>query len=202
MAKSINIITNTVIGLLALLITGNALYNTVSPNSLLHSSKENYATSLKSYDLYNKRINLLTRAKVENALSKDSVNLDDAKKSATDRVNAALKAGYSNVDKDSFADAKKELVKQVGSNFGTKIANLINPNGSIPYSNNIEDSKVAFGRYNQESQTMPMVITVKYKATGSSNVDSNDYWTVNYNVKNGSFSKANHQSIIAPQTNN
>lgn len=194
-------VTASVITLVALGIGANAVYQGVNPNNLLQTSKVSYEKNSHLNNHYKEETKQLSKAKVANAMVKGQVNLDSAKKDATDRVNGAFNEAYGNVDKNNYKHVASDLRKTLGKDFGTQLGHLINPGDSIPYSNSIVGSHIAFGKYDTETHQLPMVVTVEYKATDSSKNNSNDYWTVEYNAKSKTFNNAKHEAILPPQNN-
>ena len=189
-----------VITVAALAIGATAITQGVSSHDLMQTNKQNYTKSLQTKNQYDRLTKDLTKDQVAKAMIKGQVNLDDAKKDATDRVNNAFNVAYSNVGSDQYGEAKKNIDKQLGKGqFSKTLTDLINPNNAIPYSNHLEECKIGFGKYDPASYELPMVITAKYKATDASKNDSNDYWTVTYNVKSKAFTQVYHTSIIPPQ---
>lgn len=189
-----------VITVAALAIGATAITQGVSSHDLMQTNKQNYTKSLQTKNQYDRLTKDLTKDQVAKAMIKGQVNLDDAKKDATDRVNNAFNVAYSNVGDDQYGEAKKNIDKQLGKGqFSKTLINLINPNNAIPYSNHLEECKIGFGKYDPASYELPMVITAKYKATDASKNDSNDYWTATYNVKSKVFTQVHHTSIIPPQ---
>lgn len=186
----------------AIWIGGIAIHLGVGANSQLQTAKQAYRVNQTAIQQNHKRTNSLTKSSVSKMMLSNTVNVDDAKKDATDRINNAFNTAYGSVDKDKFNDAKKSIKQQLGSQFGNKLANLINPDGSIPYGNSIQECKIGFGKYDVNSGNMPVVITVKYKATESSTTSSYDYWTAIYNAHKKTFSKAQHEAIMPATQNN
>lgn len=172
----------------------------ISSRDLVQNNKQSYAKSLQTKNRYERLTKNLTKDQVAQAMIKGQVNLDEAKKDAISRVNSAFNVAYNNVSKEQYGEAQKNIHKQLGKGQFSKILiNLINPNNAIPYSNHLEECKIGLGKYDPTTYELPMVITVKYKATDASTNDSNDYWTATYNVKTKTFSQVNHKSIIPPQ---
>lgn len=189
-----------VITVVALTIGATAVTQGVSSHDLIQTNKQSYTKSLQAKNRYDRLTKDLTKDQVAKAMTKGQVNLDDAKKDATDRVNNAFNVAYNNVGSDQYGEAKKNIDKQLGKGqFSKTLTDLINPNNAIPYSNHLEECKIGFGKYDPASYELPMVITAKYKATDASKNDSNDYWTVTYNVKSKAFTQVYHTSIIPPQ---
>lgn len=189
-----------VITVAALAIGATAITQGVSSHDLMQTNKQNYTKSLQTKNQYDRLTKDLTKDQVAKAMTKGQVNLDDAKKDATDRVNNAFNVAYNNVGSDQYGEAEKNIDKQLGKGqFSKTLINLINPNNAIPYSNHLEECKIGFGKYDPTSYELPMVITAKYKATDASKNDSNDYWTATYNVKSKTFTQVHHTSIIPPQ---
>ena len=189
-----------VITVVALTIGATAVTQGVSSHDLIQTNKQSYTKSLQAKNRYDRLTKDLTKDQVAKAMTKGQVNLDDAKKDATDRVNNAFNVAYNNVGGDQYGEAKKNIDKQLGKGqFSKTLTDLINPNNAIPYSNHLEECKIGFGKYDPASYELPMVITAKYKATDASKNDSNDYWTVTYNVKSKAFTQVYHTSIIPPQ---
>lgn len=185
----------------ALGIGGITVKQVNDPNGLLQSSKRQYREDQRANSSYKQRTKDLTKGKVEASMAKDQVDLDAAKKDASDRVNNAIKTAYSGVTKDNYKQAKSDINKQVGPVFGKEIVALLNPHANIPYSTNLEEVKVGFGKYDISTYKIPMVITVKYKATDKSTTDSYDYWRVSYNAKTKEFSDVHYKAIIPTQNN-
>lgn len=189
-----------VITVVAFTIGATAVTQGVSSHDLIQTNKQSYTKSLQAKNRYDRLTKDLTKDQVAKAMTKGQVNLDDAKKDATDRVNNAFNVAYNNVGDDQYGEAKKNIDKQLGKGqFSKTLINLINPNNAIPYSNHLEECKIGFGKYDPASYELPMVITAKYKATDASKNDSNDYWTATYNVKSKAFTQVHHTSIIPPQ---
>lgn len=189
-----------VITVVALTIGATAVTQGVSSHDLIQTNKQSYTKSLQAKNRYDRLTKDLTKDQVAKAMTKGQVNLDDAKKDATDRVNNAFNVAYNNVGDDQYGEAKKNIDKQLGKGqFSKTLINLINPNNAIPYSNHLEECKIGFGKYDPASYELPMVITAKYKATDASKNDSNDYWAATYNVKSKVFTQVHHTSIIPPQ---
>lgn len=191
-----------VITVAAITIGATAAVQGISSNNSIKSNKRDYNTSLQVKNRYDRMTRDLSKDQVARAMVKGQVNLDDAKKDASDRVNNAFNVAYNNVGKDQYGDAKKNITKQLGKgHFSTSLINLINPYNAIPYSNYLEECKIGYGEYDPATHEIPMVMTVKYKATDASKNDSNDYWTAVYNVKTKTFSQDNRKAIVPPQSN-
>lgn len=191
-----------VIMVAAITIGATAAVQGISSNNSIKSNKRDYNTSLQVKNHYDRMTRDLSKDQVARAMVKGQVNLDDAKKDASDRVNNAFNVAYNNVGKDQYGDAKKNITKQLGKgHFSTSLINLINPYNAIPYSNHLEECKIGYGEYDPATHEIPMVMTVKYKATDASKNDSNDYWTAVYNVKTKTFSQDNRKAIVPPQSN-
>ena len=147
---------------------------------------------------YNAKYRELTADQLNTDLAKSSVDLDAAKKDATDRINNSFNTAYNNLGKDKYDQARKDFKAQLGSSFANRLEDFVMSSDGIMYSSSMSQCKIGFGKYDTATKTIPATIAVTYKVSDTATSDANDYWTATYHVDTKTFSNPVHESVIAP----
>ena len=178
----------------ALGIGGVTAHQAFASNSEIKTDQRADQVNREMTKKYNAKYRELTVDQLNKDLAKSSVDLDAAKKDATDRFNTA----YNNLGKDKYDQARKDFENQLGSSFASRLEDFVMPSDGMTYSNSMSQCKIGFGKYDTATKTIPVMIAVTYKPSATSTNDANDYWTATYHVDTKTFSNPVHESVIAP----
>ncbi len=154
-------------------------------------SNQALASSIKTTQAQTKQLKTqtsdLNKASVEKQLTKDGVNLDTAKNSASQKINDIFKIAYSNMNEDTYKSQKDNFTKTLGTQLGNRLTKVTSPKNGVIYSAGLDAIRIGYGQYNANTHTIKVFIAVTFKATQTSSNNSLDYWTADYNVKTGHF---------------
>ncbi len=182
----------------ALGIGGVTAHQAFASNSEIKTDQRADQANREMTKKYNAKYRELTVDQLNKDLAKSSVDLDAAKKDATDRINNTFNTAYNNLGKDKYDQARKDFKNQLGSSFASQLEDFVMPSDGMTYSNSMSQCKIGFGKYDTATKTIPVTIAVTYKPSATSTNDANDYWTATYHVDTKTFSNPVHESVIAP----
>lgn len=182
----------------ALGIGGVTAHQVFSSNGAIKTDQQADQANRAMTKRYNAKYRELTADQLNKDLAKSSVDLDAAKKDATDRINNSFNTAYNNLGKDKYDQARKDFKTQLGSSFANRLEDFVMSSDGITYSNSMSQCKIGFGKYDTATKTIPITIAVTYKVSDTATSDANDYWTATYHVDTKTFSNPVHESVIAP----
>lgn len=185
-----NIITSVMVA--GILLVGGSTMHTISSN---HSQVVADTAAVKSadqqVDKYKKMKQDLTKKDVAKNLS-HTKNIDKIKGDATNRINNSFNVAYTNMTSDKYNDDRKKIEQQLGQSAGDTLATVAQPQEKV-YSDSINNMKIGFGRYDEINETIPVLVTVNFKANDRTTL--NDQWTMTYHTDTKTFSGMSHTSI-------
>lgn len=182
----------------ALGIGGVTAHQAFSSNGAIKTDQQADQANRAITKRYNAKYRELTANQLNKDLAKSSVDLDAAKKDATDRINNSFNTAYNNLGKDKYDQARKDFKAQLGSSFANRLEDFVMSSDGITYSSSMSQCKIGFGKYDTATKTIPVTIAVTYKVSDTATSDANDYWTATYHVDTKTFSNPVHESVIAP----